>query len=260
MNRIALVIPTYNCATQAIRVLEKICTHEAKEIDTIFIVDNQSYPEQVNLVKSFLETYHFKGKVKFFQNVTNLGLGASFKRSWIYLRKLGFDQMIFLHGDDQADFKDYLIFRNSTKSFQTPIAFGARFMKEKNIKNYSFKRLWANQLLNRVLTILTGVKIWELGSGLNSYQLTAISDKDILNLSNDITFDLEFLIFCIKRKIEFTYFPISWKSEDEVSSINEIVVGCKLIKIMFDQALFSRAPGNIDSVLEIEEGWKLIYG
>ena len=127
--------------------------------------------------------------------MTLLGLGASFKRSWIYLKNAGYESMIFLHGDDQADLQDYFYFENQHLAH---VAFGARFMKSSKIINYSKKRHWMNLFLNSALSVITGKKIWELGSGLNVYKLNSISNDDIMMLSNHIAFDLELLIFCIK--------------------------------------------------------------
>ena len=221
MKKIALAIPSYNCATQLIRVLEKVNNNQHEKFTTILIVDNQSSSQNIELLKNFLQYYPLISKVKLFQNKKNLGLGASFKRSWIYLKNAGYESMIFLHGDDQADLQDYFYFENQHLAH---VAFGARFMKSSKIINYSKKRHWMNLFLNSALSVITGKKIWELGSGLNVYKLNSISNDDIMMLSNHIAFDLELLIFCIKKDVSFQFFPISWKSEDEVSTINEFRV------------------------------------
>ena len=253
MKKIALAIPSYNCGTQLVRVLEKVNNSQHEKITTILIVDNQSSSENIELLKNFLLHYPLVSKVKFFQNQKNLGLGASFKRSWIYLKNSGYESMIFLHGDDQAELKDYFHFECQHSA---PIAFGARFMKNSKIINYSKRRHWNNLFLNGALSVLVRKKIWELGSGLNAYKLDSISNDEIMMLSNHIAFDLELLIFCIKNNISFQFFPISWKSEDEISTINELGVGLDLLNIIFRYGIFNIWPINKSSEFPIEDGWR----
>ena len=95
-----------------------------------------------------------------------------------------------------------------------------------------------------------------MGSGLNAYKLNSISDDDIMMLSNHIAFDLELLIFCIKNDISFQFFPISWKSEDEVSTINEFRVGMDLLSIIFRYGIFNIRPVKNVSDFYIEDGWR----
>lgn len=255
MKKIALAIPSYNCAAQLIRVLEKVNNSEHEKIATILIVDNQSSSENIELLKKFLQHYPLISKIKFFQNQKNLGLGASFKRSWIYLRNSGYESMIFLHGDDQAELTDYFHFQDQQSA---PVAFGARFMENSKTTNYSKKRHWVNVFLNNSLSMITRKRIWELGSGLNVYKLDSISNDNIIMLSNHIAFDLELLIFCIKNNVSFQFFPISWKSEDEVSTINELSVGLDLINIIFRYGLLNIRPINKSPEFLIEAGWREI--
>lgn len=255
MKKVALVIPSYNCGTQLIRVLGKVNNNQHEKITTILIVDNQSSSGNIELLKKFLLHYPLASKVKLFQNKKNLGLGASFKRSWVYLKNSGYEVMVFLHGDDQADLKDYFYFEDQHLAH---IAFGARFMEGSKIKNYSRKRHWMNVFLNRTLSVVIGEKIWDLGSGLNVYRLDSISNDDVMMLSNNITFYLELLIFCIKTNISFQFFPIGWKSEDEVSTINEYRVGVELVNIIFRYGVLNIRPVDKSSEFPIENGWREI--
>ena len=104
-----LFIPCYNCSKQIVRVLVKLISVELEDFFyEILIVDNKSTDDTNNTILDFLSKNNIKIKVSLITNKFNYGLGGSHKIAFQYACENKFDNIVVLHGDDQADIIDAL--------------------------------------------------------------------------------------------------------------------------------------------------------
>lgn len=230
-----LFIPMYNCEKQIVRMLEKIVLLELSFVDEMIFIDNCSSDGTSIAVSKFknLSDISSAVNVKLIQNNINFGLGGSFKIAVNYAKENGFSSMIWLHGDDQADVNDISRIWDHYKQTQTKCVFGARFMNQSNLDNYSKIRTYGNKVLNKLYKIFLGTEIHELGSGLNVYDVKAIYDSSINKWPMHIAFDLNLLFLFIKKQNQYEWFPINWSEDDQESNANNIIVGIQILFYLF---------------------------
>lgn len=226
----ALFIPCYSCGEQTIRLLQNLSHELLAKFSQIIIVDNASPDGSAKKIRDFLIDKPHLSSVKIFQNNKNYGLGGSFKRAWLHLKEMGHTHIFVLHGDNQANPQDVLkFFAVYEKEPKLVAALGARFSQRSVLINYSFSRKFFNKALNYILTIFSGKKIDDLGSGLASFDINSFDTKMISALPDHTAFDLHLLFYLLENKLPFMFLPIEWKSEDEVSTIKTWEVGFYLL-------------------------------
>ena len=101
-----MFIPAYRCAPQIGRVLSQFNDEVQKWVDTVMVVDNRS-PDDTSdkaIEKGREQLKHCQFIV--WKNADNYGLGGSHKVAFRYAVQNGYDYLIVLHGDDQADIRD----------------------------------------------------------------------------------------------------------------------------------------------------------
>ena len=219
MPKILVFIPCYRCADQIERVLDQFDPSLQDLVNTVVVVDNRS-PDDT------LERAIAKGKAVFSQcefiawrNVDNYGLGGSHKAAFTYAVANGFDYLVVLHGDDQADIRDLKPYLESREYEQYDCFMGARFMPGSKLQGYSRFRTFGNIVYNILFSIPVLSPIYDLGSGLNMYRLEKFREFYYKKFPDDLTFNYMMLLGSYNRGQNLKFFPISWREEDQVSNV-----------------------------------------
>ena len=217
-DRILIFIPMYNCEKQIPRVLERISQVENyKDIFAeIIVVDNQSKDNSIAVAKETIEKLKLPAKV--LRNRENRSLGGSHKTAFLYAIENGFDYVIVLHGDDQGDIHDIVPFILDGTYCKYDSFLGSRFHKESKLINYSKFRIFGNHVFNAVVSVLIRKRITDLGSGLNMYKTEYLKPKFYMPFANNLTFNVYLLLYGVYSKSDFTFFPLTWKEDDQVSN------------------------------------------
>jgi len=217
--KVLVAIPAYNCERQITRVLDEIDEKLLNRVEEIAIIDNGSPDNTVQKVLDYKKTGRLGKKLRVYRNVSNYNLGGTHKVAFLRAEKLGLTHVVILHGDNQAksDEANLLIdFAEQYPEFQTVL--GSRFNKKSTLIGYDFKRIAGNKVLNAIFSALTFRKCEDLGSGLNLFALSDLDKKTYLQFADKLTFNYELLLDLIRRKVNFTYLPITWREEDQVSN------------------------------------------
>ena len=218
MTKYILCITAYNCERQIVRVLEKVAEHEASNQNIwsqVIVIDNISSDKTIDVCLSFLKTGRIPS-LKIFQNEANYGLGGSHKIAFQLAQKYNADGFIILHGDDQGNIDDL---NRLPKDFREYTAcLGARFAKGSSLKNYPTFRILGNKVFNFIYTIVLKKKIYDMGSGLNIFNIKYLDWSDFRRMPDDLTFNNFFLIYMASQRKDFIFFPISWSEEDQISN------------------------------------------
>ncbi len=223
-----MFIPVYNCEKQITRVLESIKVNNVTEnFHEIIVVDNRSTDSTIEAVKSYRENNDLK--ITILQNRANYNLGGSHKVAFNYMIENNYDYIMVLHGDDQAHVEDIQQFIDISILNRYDKIMGSRFMKKSKIEGYSLLRKYGNVLMNTFTSVMTNHFIKDLGSGLNMYSLNFVKSDFYIECSDNLTFN-NHLIFCDpEMKKRFTYLPIQWKEEDQISNAKLIKQALEII-------------------------------
>jgi glycosyltransferase involved in cell wall biosynthesis len=230
--RILVFIPAYRCETQITRVIDQFDTRVQAWVDTVVVMDNRS-PDHT------LEAAIARGKEKLtgcrfiaWRNDDNYGLGGSHKAAFRYAVAQGFDYLVVLHGDDQADIRDLIPQLEAGAHTQGDCLLGARFMRDSQLKGYSWFRTFGNHVYNTLFSLAALRNIQDLGSGLNLYRLAAFRDFYYKPFPDDLTFNYVMLLASYHRGQAVRFFPISWREEDQISNVKLVHQAFKVLSLL----------------------------
>lgn len=219
MQKILVFIPAYRCEKQIARVINQIDERVQAWVDTVIVVDNQS-PDRtleaaVERGKSVLTGSNFI----VWRNDDNYGLGGSHKVAFRYAVEQGFDYLVVLHGDDQADIRDLIPQLEAGAHLDVDCLLGARFMHGSQLFGYSWFRTFGNRVYNTLFSLVALRAIYDLGSGLNLYRVAAYRDFYYRSFPDDLTFNYVMLLASYHRNQVVRFFPITWREDDQISNV-----------------------------------------
>jgi hypothetical protein len=131
----------------------------------------------------------------------------------------GFDYLVVLHGDDQADIRDLIPELERGAHLDVDCLLGARFMHGSKLDGYSLLRTVGNRVYNQLFSLAALRQIHDLGSGLNVYRLGAFRNFYYKIFPDGLTFNYVMLLSSYHTGQRVRFFPISWRAEDQVSNV-----------------------------------------
>ena len=231
-ERILLFIPGYNCEKQIIRVLNQLNEEVMEYISEIIFINNRSTDDTEKTVLQYKKE-HPNLPLHVLRNDDNYNLGGSHKVAFDYGIKNGFDYVIVLHGDDQGNINDLLPILKSGEYKSYDCMLGARFMKGSKLEGYSKFRTFGNKVYNLLFSIVVGKKIYDLGSGLNMYNINMLKEKFYYKFPDRLTFNYCMILASKYYKHNIKFFPISWREEDQVSNVKLTSQAMNVLKMLF---------------------------
>ncbi len=236
-SKILVFIPAYRCEPQIVRVLEQFSPAIQLMVDTVMVVDNQSPDQTLEVAIGAGKSVFTRCNFIAWRNDDNYGLGGSHKAAIRYAIKNGFTHVIVLHGDDQADINDIVPCLASGAHLSTDCLLGARFAKGSQLKGYSRFRTFGNRVYNTLFSIVVMQPVKDLGSGLNMYRLQAFESFYYKTFPDDLTFNYLMLLGSYNRRQTISYFPISWREEDQVSNVRIFRQAIRVLYLLAGYAL-----------------------
>jgi len=217
-DRILLFVPCYNCAPQIGRVLGQVTGPVSHHLTEVLLLDNGSRDGTVEAAIAAAPTAEAP-KLTIARNLQNYNLGGSHKAAYRYAARGGFTHVVTLHGDDQGDLSDLLPILSSGDHRRYDACMGARFAKGSRLTNYSLVRILGNRVFNLLFSAASGRWVTDMGSGLNLLSERAFSDPAVERLPDDLYFNPYLLLSLFDRGLKVSFFPISWREEDQVSNV-----------------------------------------
>ncbi len=230
---ILLFIPAYNCEKQIVRVLDSLDEKVMAYISEVIVVNNRSTDGTEEAVKEYQRTHTYL-PLKLLRNGDNYGLGGSHKVAFSYALKHKFDYIIVLHGDDQGDIHDFLPVLKKEIYRGYDCVLGARFMLQSRLEGYSLFRTVGNIVYNFLYAIGVKQRVFDLGSGLNMYDVKMLRDKYYLRFPDNLMFNCTMLLASSYYNQTIRFFPISWKETDQVSNVKMASQSLKTLELLFN--------------------------
>lgn len=220
-ERVLLFIPAYRCAPQIPRVLAKFTPAYREVFEQVLVIDNQSPDDTAACaIAAAKEMASRTGiPIKIMQNTQNVSLGGTHKAAFNYAIEQGFDYVSILHGDDQGDVVDLVRAFASGRHRELDCYLGARFLPDSQLVGYSRWRITGNHIFNLLFSMAVRKKLYDLGSGMNIFKVSALSDRFYLRFPNRLTFNYYFTLYLCAYRKSFAYFPHRWSEDDQVSNL-----------------------------------------
>lgn len=217
--RILVFIPAFRCAPQIVRVLEQFREPSVHHwFSEILVIDNVSPDDTADVAVARARDLGL-GKVTVARNRENYGLGGSHKAAFTYAMEGGFSHVVTLHGDDQGEIRDLLPTLEAGDHERFDCCLGARFHAKSRISGYSPIRIAGNRVFNGLFSLVAGRRLHDLGSGLNLYRTSSLATRYWLKFHDNLMFNYCMILAHVQRKDTVTFFPISWREDDQVSNV-----------------------------------------
>jgi glycosyltransferase involved in cell wall biosynthesis len=231
-KKILLFIPMYNCEKQITRVMDQIDSEILKYIDETIVINNRSTDNGENIVDEYIKSNKINGTISLLRNDENYGLGGSHKVAFDYAMRNDFTHVIVMHGDDQGSIKDILPILISEEYKKFDCMLGARFKRGSKLIGYSKFRTFGNIVYNSLFSIVVGKKIYDLGSGLNMYDVKMLENKFYEKFPDNLVFNYCMILAVNYYKHNVKFFSISWREEDQVSNVKMFRQAFKVLNLL----------------------------
>ncbi|MEM9437575.1 MAG: glycosyltransferase family 2 protein [Pseudomonadota bacterium] len=231
-QRLLVFIPMFNCAPQIPRVLAQLRDDVVKPwIDGVICIDNGSDDGTVDVARAELETVPADTRV-LARNDANYGLGGSHKVAIEFAEREGFDTLVILHGDDQGSILDLIPHLKAGAHEDVSFLMGARFMPGSRLEGYSTLRTLANRVFNVIFSTVSGTRLFDLGSGLNLFRVSAFSDGFHLRFADNLTFNYYLILAIATGRHSLRFFPLHWREDDQVSNAKLGRMGLQILGLL----------------------------
>lgn len=235
-ERLLAFVPAYNCAAQIGRVLEQFASPPGERIAEILVLDNGSRDGTVEAAIAAAARFpHLP--IRIARNRANYGLGGSHKAAFAYAEREGFSHVVVLHGDDQGRLADLAPVLDAGLHHRADACLGARFAPGAQLEGYASARIAGNRAFNALFTLVTGARVWDLGSGLNLFSRAVFADPAVTRWSDDLRFNVYLLLDLLARGVPIHWFPISWREEDQLSNVRIVSQAARTLRMLGAHAL-----------------------
>jgi len=210
-------IPAYNCAKQIGRVLAQLGNLPVDAVHRVLVIDNRS--SDGTLEAACTAAFNVATEVLVARNIENYGLGGSQKVGFQHGLDHDFERVTILHGDDQGSITDLLPILDQPQHASKDALLGARFMDGSRLQGYSAFRTLGNRAYNLLFSTVARSRLYDLGSGLNSYRTRIFRNGFHMSFPDDLTFNYCMVLAHGRLKHDTMFFPIEWREEDQVSNV-----------------------------------------
>jgi glycosyltransferase involved in cell wall biosynthesis len=216
--RILVFVPMYQCERQIPLVIARIGRHLGGRVEAVLVVDNGSRDRSRERAAAALARLDIPATLV--RNEGNFNLGGSHKVAFAHARDHGFDWVVVVHGDDQADPADLVPWLDGGALHDgVDAVLGARFGRGSRRSGYAWHRTLGNLAFNALYSAVCGVRVRDLGSGLNAFRVGWLRTHAWANLADDLTFNIHLLLRLVHDRARVRFLPISWREEGQVSNV-----------------------------------------
>ena len=203
MNRILIIIPTYNEADNVAGVISKIIRLNIPDL-TILVVDDNSPDGTGDIVADLSKN---DSRIKLLQRAGKLGLGTAYVEGFRFALEHGFEYIFEMDADLSHYPGDIPKFLEKAEEYDLVI--GSRYLTGVNVINWPFSRLFLSLAANWYTRIVTGLPIRDCTSGYKCFRRKVLENIDLNNISSDgYSFQIEMTYKAWKKKFKLTELPI----------------------------------------------------
>lgn len=237
--KLSVVIPAYNAARHIETVLERVAGLVTCGLDQVIVVDDGSSDATARLVRDFqAKTF----RLQLLQRAKNGGYGAAMKDGLALARQSSPDVVACIHADGQyapevlPELIDQLTQRGLALIQGSRIAGGTALRGGMPVYKYV-----GNALLNLIENHTLELSMTDYHSGYLVYGPAALN-LPFSKLSDSFDFDLEVIAAARARALAVGEAPIPTHYGDEVSHLNPLSYGLRVLRVMWNYRRGHYAP------------------
>jgi len=229
---ISIFIPAYNARDHIASVMERIPQPLWEDINKVWIIDDGSTDDTGMIIEELKEKYHKLNTIHFNRNK---GYGETVKQGLQECKNDGSDIVICLHADGQyppesiPEILDYMIQNKLDLVQGSRIASGTALSGGMPLYKYV-----ANRILTFFENLVFGLNMSDYHSGFMFYNQHTLNSISIGNLSSSFDFDLEMIATAKSLNLKIGEHPIPTHYADEVSYLNPITYGFRVLGVMWN--------------------------
>lgn len=242
-KRIGIFIVAYNALTTLSKVLKRITPEVWKNVEQVVVFDDASQDATYELAVGIQAMTNLP-KLRVLKHAHNLGYGGNQKAGYQYFVDQGFDIVVLLHGDGQYAPELLSHMYAPLVRGEADAVFGSRMMKDFGGPLKGGMPLY-KYLGNRTLTIFEnralGLNLTEFHSGYRAYNVHALAQMRLDNLTNDFHFDTEIIIKLHHQNFRILEVPIPTFYGDEICYVNGLKYAKAILRAVYRYKETSRA-------------------
>ena len=213
MNKSLVVIFCFNVDQNIQKLLNKLKKFKLHNKFEYLIIDDCSTDGTSNILKKI----KYK-KFKIIKNKKNLGFGKNYKFSINFAKKKNYENLIFLHGDNQYPCEKLSHIVKKLKS--NDLCFGSRYLNKRSMKKeMPIERYLANRFLTTLINIIYYYNSSEYFSGLRGIKVKKLKKLKLDIFSNSWVIEQQIHFYFMKKNFKIAEFPIKTSYEKSQKSV-----------------------------------------
>lgn len=203
MEKILVIIPTYNEADNIEIIISKIIDLNIPNL-FILVVDDNSPDQTGRVVEKICDS---DSRVSLIQRSGKLGLGTAYVEGFKFAIENSFDYIFEMDADLSHDPNEIPKFLEMVKTYDLVI--GSRYITGVNVINWPLSRLLLSLGANWYTRVITGLPIRDCTSGFKCFRRDVLESLDLDNVSSDgYSFQIEVNYKAWKKNFKICEIPI----------------------------------------------------
>ncbi len=227
--KIGVLIVAYNAEDTLARVLDRIPAEFAQLIDSILVCDDASTDNTHQVGLEYKSGSNLP--LTIVRHEINLGYGGNQKTGYQWALEKNLDVVILLHGDGQyaPEYLPQMI--EPIISGRADVIFGSRMITQGGARKGGMPlyKYVGNKILTYLQNRLAKVSLTEWHSGYRAYSVSALRKVNFMKNSDYFDFDSQIILQMIGARQRITEIEIPTFYGDEISRVNGIKYGLKIL-------------------------------
>ena len=227
--KIGILIVAYNAQDTLAKVLDRIPTDFATQIDSILVCDDASTDDTHNVGLRYQS--NSKLPLTIVRHQINLGYGGNQKTGYQWALEKNLDLVVLLHGDGQyaPEYLPQMV--EPIVSGRADVVFGSRMITRGGARKGGMPlyKFVGNKILTTLQNRLAKVSLTEWHSGYRAYSVAALQKINFLKNSDYFDFDSQIILQMIGARQRIVEIEIPTFYGDEISRVNGIKYGIKIL-------------------------------
>ena len=227
--KIGILIVAYNAQDTLAKVLDRISSEFAMQIDSILVCDDASTDDTHSVGLQYQSNSRLP--LTIVHHEINLGYGGNQKTGYQWAIEKNLDLVVLLHGDGQyaPEYLPQMV--EPIVSGRADVVFGSRMIthggaRQGGMPLYKFV---GNKILTTLQNRLAEVSLTEWHSGYRAYSVAALRKVNFLKNSDYFDFDSQIILQMIGARQRIVEIEIPTFYGDEISRVNGIKYGLKIL-------------------------------
>lgn len=204
MNKILVIIPTYNEAENVSNIITEVLRQSnAENHFQVLVVDDNSPDGTAGIVKK-MQTLD----IHLLERPSKSGLGTAYVKGFGFAIEKKFDYVFEMDADFSHDPR-YLpsFIEKINEGFDLVV--GSRYINGISVANWPLSRLFLSYFANIYTRIITGLKVKDTTAGFACYRVSKLAQIELSKIkSNGYSFQIEMKFLFYKKGFRIAEIPI----------------------------------------------------